>query len=132
MVYCEIDDISRSGKLDLSAVEVLGELVDILKDIGSIEMFEEYGENPDDGYSFASGYARNGYAMKGNSYRNSYNDGRGRSYNYGYSRRGGRGGYSRDDSKEYMIQKLEMLKNEAMDDKDRQSIQMLIEQMYNK
>ena len=38
-------------------------------------------------------------------------------------------GYSRDDAKEHMIQKLENLMNEAQDEKDRESIHRLSEQM---
>lgn len=137
MVYCEIDEISHQGKLDLNTVKVLGELVDILKDIGSVEMFEEGVQISEDGYSNGMPSMRNngydgGYSQKrfpiyydnGNSYRG--NGGR------GYSRRG-RGmmgnGYSRDDAKEHMIQKLENLMNEAQDEKDRESIHRLIEQM---
>lgn len=58
---------------------------------------------------------------------NSYRNG---SYgrNGGYSRRG-RGGYSRDDAKEHMIHKLENLMNEAQDQKDKDSIKKLIDQM---
>ena len=58
LVYCEIDEISHIGKLDMNTVKVLGELVDILKDIGSVEMFEEgvgYGEE-----EYSNGYNRNG------------------------------------------------------------------------
>lgn len=134
MIYCEIDDISHKNQLDMNTVKVLGELVDILKDIGSVEMFEEGIQVQDDDYSFANGYSRNnggGYSQRrmpiyyegGNSYR-------GRGYNSGYSRRG-RSGYSRDDAKEHMIHKLETLMNEAQDEKDRESIHKLIEQMEN-
>lgn len=58
-----------------------------------------------------------------------YNDGS--SYEYGgYSRRGGRrGGYSRDDGKKHMIEKLHGIMNEASDQKDKESIQRLIDQM---
>lgn len=53
MVYCEIDDISRQGKLDMNTLKELGDLVDILKDIGSIEMFEDGIEVQDDGYGYS-------------------------------------------------------------------------------
>lgn len=129
MVYCEIDEISRMGKLDMNTMKILGELVDILKDIGSIEMFEEGVQiQEDDEYSF-NGYSRgNGYSQRrmpvyygdGNSYR-------GRGYNSGYSRRGRN--YSYDDSKNHMIDKLNHLIMEANDQKDKDAIQRLIEQM---
>lgn len=130
MLYCEIDEISHHQKLDMNTVKVLGEIVDILKDIGSVEMFEEGIGVQEDEYSFANGYGRNnGYSQKrmpiyydnGNSYRGSMNG--------GYGRRGR--GYSREDGKMHMIDKLEGLMNEATDQKDRDAIQRLIEQMQN-
>lgn len=130
MVYCEIDEIAHQGKLNVNAIQVLGELVDILKDIGSVEMFEE-GVNVNEGeYSFSNGYSRNGgYSQRrpmyyeGNSYRNG-----GRNYNgSGYSRRGR--GYSYDDSKTHMIEKLNHLMMEANEQKDKDAIRDLIAQM---
>ena len=133
MVYCEIDDISHLGKLDMNSVKVLGELVDILKDIGSIEMFEEGISVQEDNYSYNNGYLmNNGYSQRrmpiyyndGNSYRGerSMNNG-------GYSRRSR--GYSYDDSKYNMIEKLNHLMMEAQDQKDKDSIQHLINQIEN-
>ena len=145
MVYCEIDDISHSGKLDMNSVKVLGELVDILKDIGSVEMFEEGVDIQNEDYSFANRYPReNGYSQKrmpiyyegrnGYDGRNSYDGGNGydysnRSYNRGYSRRNRN--YSYDDSKTHMIDKLSQLMMEATDQRDKDNIQRLIEQMNN-
>ena len=134
MVYCEIDDISRQGKLDMNTLKELGDLVDILKDIGSIEMFEDGIEVQDDGYGYSqmNSYNRNGgYSQKrfpiyyndGNSYRG------GRGMNGGYSRRGR--GYSYDGDKDHMIEKLNHLMMEATDQKDKDAIQRLIEQMEN-
>ena len=60
MVYCEIDEIAHYGKLSVNTIQVLGELVDILKDIGSVEMFEEGVNINEDEYSFSNGYSRNG------------------------------------------------------------------------
>lgn len=108
------------------------ELVDILKDIGSIEMFEEGINISDDEYSLNSyGRGNGGYSQRrmpiyyndGNSYRNG-----GRSMYGGYTRRGG---YSRDDAKHHMIQKLENLMYETGDQKDKDAIERLIEQMKN-
>lgn len=129
MVYCEIDEIAHQGKLSVNTIQVLGELVDILKDIGSVEMFEEGVNINEDEYSFSNGYSRNGgYSQRrpmyyeGNSYRN------GRSYNNsGYSRRGR--GYSYDDSKTHMIEKLNHLMMEANEQKDKDAIRDLIAQM---
>lgn len=134
MVYCEIDEISRQGKLDMNTLKALGELVDILKDIGSVEMFEEGIEVQDEGYGYSqmNSYNRNGgysqrrtpvYYNDGNSYRN------GRGMNNGYSRRNR--GYSYDGDKDHMIEKLNNLMMEASDQKDKEAIQRLIEQMEN-
>ena len=129
MVYCELDEISRQGKMDMNTVKVLGELTDILKDIGSIEMFEEGINIQEDDFMQTNGYSRNGgYSQRrmpvyydGNSYNS-----RGMS-NGGYSRR--RRGYSYDDSKSHMIEKLNHLMMEASDQQDKDAIQYLIDQM---
>lgn len=132
MVYCEIDEISRQGKLDMTTLHALGELVDILKDIGSVEMFEE-GINiedgdypPEDNYSRNNGYSQRRmpiYYNEGNSYRSS------RGYGSGYSRRNRN--YSYNDSKAHMIEKLDNLMGEATEQKDKDAIQRLIDQMQN-
>ena len=134
MVYNELEEIAGHGQLTKEAVCIIGELVDILKDIGTVEMFEEGFDVPENEYSLASGYSRTGGYSQRRGYRgsnytnnNSYRNG-GRMYNYGYSRYGG---YSREDGKEYMMQKLEELMNEAVNEQDRQSIQNLIHQMNN-
>ena len=131
MLYCEIEEISHQQKLDMNTVKVLGEIVDILKDIGSVEMFEEGQFGQDEEYSFSDGYSRNNgryYRGNGSSYRSG-----GRSSRNGGSRsvRSNRSGYSRDDAKDHMIHKLERLMEEANDEQDRQSIERLIEQMEN-
>lgn len=123
MIYCEIDDISHYGKLDMNSISILGELVDILKDIGSIEMFEEGINISDDEYSF-NGYSRNnGYSQRRmqNGYRNGGNMN-------GYMRHNG---YSREDAKHHIVQKLEDIMNEVSSEKDRNAIHRLIEQMEN-
>jgi len=112
MVYGEIDNIAREGKLNNDVVCVLGELVDILKDIGTVEMFEEGIEVPENEYSLASGrYSRPGYHNSNSyDYGNSYRGGR--SYNGGYSRRG-RNGYSREDAHEHIVSQLHNIMNEV-------------------
>ena len=137
MIYRELDDISNhSNQLNKDCVETIGELVDILKDVGQIEMFEQSSFGYDDR---ADGYSRDGNGMSGNSYgRYYFDDGRGymnNSYgnNMGYRRSSGyRGrGYSRDDGKQYMIQELENLMHEASDEHDKQEIRRLVEKMKN-
>jgi len=134
MVYDEIDKIVYQGKLNKETLCILGELVDILKDIGTVEMFEEGISVPEDEYSLASGsYNRN----NGYSYRNGrmygYDGGyrNGRDYGSKYSRRG-RGGYSMEDAHDHMMSQLHSIMNEAQNDEDRQAVKKLIEQMSNK
>lgn len=124
LIYDELNELSRVDRLSKEVVCLIGELVDILKDVGTIEMFEESGYAPSDEYSLANSYSAGGssrrYYMG-----NSYGDNRG---GYGYARRSGRG-YSRADGKEHMIEKLEHLMNEAQNDTDRAAIKNLIDQM---
>ena len=136
MIYDELDEITRHDQLSKDAVCLIGELVDILKDIGTVEMFEENIYVDDNGWyhnSGEGGYSQ-GYMPKryydGNSYRGRSMNG-GRNYGDGYSRRG-RGGYSRDDGKDHLVKKLEDLMHEVNDQNDRDAINRLIEQMENK
>ena len=126
MIYCEIDDISHQGKLDMNTVKVLSELVDILKDVGSIEMFEEGINIQDDDYNYSRGYSQRRMPVYYNDNGNSY--GYRNNRNSGYSRRG-RSEYSRESSKDHMINKLHELMMEANNQSDKDSIQRLIDQM---
>lgn len=124
MVYREIDGIADEDQMTFECVQALGELVDILKDISTVEAMEEssYGYSNNDG-----GYSQRGRRYyDGNSYGGSYSrNGSGNSMRSSYG-----GGYSRDDGmKRDMIQKLENLWNEARDDKDKDSIKRLLDQM---
>lgn len=139
MIYDELDNISNQGQLNKESVCIIGELVDILKDMGTVEMFEDGNYFSEDDYSINGGYSRNGgYSQRGGYSRGNSYEGNGGSYRSGRiymsgdSRRGGgRSRYSREDAKEHMIEKLEHLMNEAQNEKDKQSIQRLIEQMEN-
>ena len=123
MIYREMDGISDEGQLTFDCVQALGEMVDILKDISTVEAMEEsnYGYSGNDGYSqrgrkyydgnsYGGSYSRNG---SGNGMRSSYNS-----------------GYSRDDGmKRDMVQKLENLWNETRDEHDKDAIKRLLDQM---
>ena len=63
----------------------------------------------------------------GNSYNNGYSYGGG-SYRNSYRRNNG---YSRDDSKHYMISELERMMNEAQSENDKMEIKKLVEKMKN-
>ena len=127
MIYEEIENISHQGQLNKESVCVLGELVDILKDIGTIEMFEEGIYVPENEYSLASGYNGNGGYSQRNGYRGLNNrNNRSYNYNYGYSRRSG---YSRDGANDHMISQLHQIMNETQNEEDRMAVQRLIDQM---
>ncbi len=144
MVDKGIDEIVSKGALNNKDVVCLaGELIDIRKDIATIEAMEESGYTEmypryymDDGMSYAR-HGRDGdgdgrynegrrYSRRG-SYGNSY----GESYGDSYRGRYGRRGYSRDDGKEEMIEHLERAMRKATTEQERQSIQRMIEQAEN-
>lgn len=108
MVYCELEDISKKDKMSMQDLDALGKLVDIVKDIDKI------GEMTD------SGYSQNSYRGSGNSYGSRYNRN---------SYRGSGNSYSRDESKEHMLNQLEQVMNMAVDDRDRNAINKLMQQM---
>lgn len=113
---CESEDILNHQSLDKQDVELLGEFVDIIKDI---EMIYDY-RNKTDGYSQMNG--------------NSYMDGRsGRMMPYMYGNRnysyGSDNGYSRTSNKETMIEHLRNVADMAIDEKDRKAVEKLISQM---
>lgn len=123
MMYCELDDIAKKEKLDSKDVELIDKFVDIIKDI------DEIGMSQDTGYSMMNGnsYDSRGSYLRGRSGRMMpmYNRG---SYARGRSRTNG---YSRDESKEVMLDHLAEIMDMAVDEKDRKAISRLMEQMEN-
>lgn len=120
---CEVEDILNHPTLDKQDVELLGNFVDIIKDV---EMIYDY-QDKMDGYSQMNGNSYNSY-MRGNSGRmSSYNNrnsyGRNRSMN---------NGYSGNDSREMMIDQLHDVASMATDEKDRKAVDRLIQQMQNR
>lgn len=114
---CEIEDILSHQKIDKQDVEIWGDLVDIIKDI---EMVYDY-QDKVDGYSQMNG----GSYMRGRSGRMPmYN--RGNSYSRGRSMNNG---YSRDESKDMMLDHLQEVMDMAVDEKDRKAIERLMSQM---
>lgn len=109
---CEIEDILQHQKFDKSDVEMLGELIDIVKDIEMVYGYQD-GSQMD-----------NGNYMRGRS-------GRMMPYGRGMYMRGRSmtGTYSRDDNKDMMINHLQEVADMAIDDKDRKAVERLISQM---
>lgn len=117
-IYCEIDDIISHPTLDKQDVEFLGEFIDMIKDSAEMDYYYSNSMNNDNGYSNMGG---NSY-MRGRSNR-MYNR------NYSYDRGYDRNGYSRTDNKEAMLDRLQMVADMAMDEKDKKAVERLMSQM---
>ena len=104
MMYCELDDMGKKEKLDSKDIELIGDFVDILKDINEIDSYDIHG--------------RSGRMMP--MYRMESSYGRGRSMN---------DGYSRHSNKDEMLDRLQDIANMAEDDKDRKAVERLMSQM---
>ena len=122
----ELDEIARKPEMGAGDLEIIHKLTDTIKNIDKIDMLE------DDGYSQA-GYRDGGSSYnRGSSYAN-----RGKHYVRGhYSRdgysmegRGNRGGYSRHDAKEAMMEQMEMLMEQAGSEREREAIRRCISQL---
>ena len=119
-MYCELEEISNKEKLDSKDVELVDKFVDIIKDINEIDSMDDMGGfSQGNGRSYGNGasYGRNRFGRTMGMY------GRG---SYGRSMTGG---YSRDESKNTMINHLQEVADMAMDEKDRKAVMRLIEQM---
>lgn len=116
MIEVELEDIARERKLNPDTLEVIGEAVDIVKDISTIKAMKE--ASYEGGNSREGGYSREGGSS--NRYPVYYDDGMsmarggrgggGRSGRYERYERGG--GSSRNDEKEMMEEKLDELKRQ--------------------
>ena len=132
LLCAELEDYAekgkKSGKMSMGDLDSIHKLTDTVKNILKIDILED-----------ESGYSEDGaYMGEGRIYGTSYDDGmrRGGGYSYArgrgryakrdnmgrYSRDGGmmyrdgrdmRGGYSRDDGKEYMMEQLEGMMEDA-------------------
>ena len=103
MIEDELEDITKSGKLNPDTLEVIGESVDIIKDITTIKAMKE--ASYDSGTSREGGYSSRMY------YDDDYTMARGGRGN-GRSNRDGRGGYTRHDEKEMLEDKIDELKRQ--------------------
>ena len=125
-----------NGKLSTQELEKIHKLTDTVKNIDKIEMLED-----------GEGYSEDGaYMGEGRIYGTSYARGRGRNARRDsmgrYSREGGssyarggrggnrgggnysrEGGYSRDEAKDYMMEQIEQMMEEAETPKQREALQ---------
>ena len=113
---CEIEDILQHQSFDKQDVELLGDFIDIVKDI---MMTYDYQSKIDD-YSQMDSFnrGRSGRMMP------MYN--RGSSYMRGRSMSNG---YSRSDNKEILLDHLQEVMDMAVDEKDKRAVERLMEQM---
>ena len=119
----ELDEIARKGELGAGDLEIIHKLTDTIKNLDKIEMLE------DGGYSQAGDWEIEGRAYnRGNSYARRKRDSMGR-----YSRDGRmmRGGYSRHDAKEAMMDQMEDLMAQAGSEKEREAIRRCMNQLEN-
>lgn len=140
----EVEDKMKKaggGKVSAGDLEYIHKLTDTIKNIDKIEMLEcdeGYSEDTDfmgEGRMYGVSYARGRTRAKRDSMgRYSRDDGmhyeHGSSYARGV-RMGGRDGYSRDDAKEHMIEKLEDMMQDAHSSKEREALKRCIMQIEN-
>ena len=140
----EVEDKMKKaggGKVSAGDLEYIHKLTDTIKNIDKIEMFEGdegYSEDTDfmgEGRMYGTSYARGRARAKRDSMgRYSRDDGmhyeHGSSYARG-GRMGTRDGYSRDDAKEQMIEKLEDMMQDAHSSKEREALKRCIMQIEN-
>ncbi len=122
MLCEELDGIAKKGELTAGSLETVDKLTHSIKSIDTIIAMDEGGYS-EDGYDSVSSYA-------GGRGRNARRDSMGR---YSRDSRGGRGysrnGYSMDDSRENMIEKLHEMLDEAPNEKIKNAIHRLINQL---
>ena len=111
-----------ASKKDLSAgdLEMVHKLTDTIKNLDKIDALE------DDGYSRSGDWEARGSYERGNSYRGRKRDSMGR-----YSRDGGYRMYSREGSKDRMMEEMEALMDKAGSEREREAIRRCMMQLEN-
>ena len=121
----ELEEYAEKSNLNAGDLEMIHKLTDTIKNVDKIVMLEESGYSQEadmEGGSYARG---NSYANRGKHYvRGHY------SRDGGYSREG-RGGYSRHDAKEAMMEQMEMLMDQAGREREREAIRRCMGQLEN-
>lgn len=126
LLCAELEDYAekgkKSGKMSMGDLESIHKLTDTVKNILKIDMLEEESGYSEDGAYMGEGRIY-GTSYDGYDRGTSYARGRGRyakrdsmgrySRDDGYMHRGMRDGYSREDGKEYMMERLGELMEEA-------------------
>lgn len=115
--YEELEELAHKGELGAGDLELAHKLTDTIKNINKICMLEE-----DGGYSQTGDWETGSYG-RGNSYRGRKRDSMGR-----YSR-DGRGGYSRHDVKEAMMEQAREMMDNATTEREREVIRRFISEL---
>lgn len=155
MLEKELDTLTKKGDITSEDLTHIDKLTHSIKSISTIVAMEEAKENGgsydgrggysrnnsyDGGYGNSRDYSRGSYGSYDDGMSNEYSReySRDNSYDVSYARRGRDGDgdgrynesrYSRDASKDRIINKLEMLKNDAMNNEDKMHIEKLIHSM---
>ena len=144
LLCAELEDYAekgkKSGKMSMGDLESIHKLTDTVKNILKIDMLED-----------ETGYSEDGaYMGEGRIYGTSYDDGMRRGVGYSYARGRGRyakrdsmgrysrddgymrrdvrdGGYSREDGKEYMMERIGELMDEAQKPAEKEALRRCME-----
>ena len=131
MILCDIDETVKKGQINPADYQALGEAVDIIKDIETIEAMRNYEYQDQEVSGAMSGgrmypMGRYGYNnwTDGRSYGNSYNDG---NYSGARGRSARTGRYvSRDDE---TMAKLNNMMASATNEQERATIQRMMDEL---
>ena len=129
MLYCELDEMTKAGELSMGSVKAIGEILDAIKDIETIEAMSEGGYSGEEGGNsmrgryYRDGYYRDGYAREGSYEGNSY---RKRNRMGQFSR------YSREGESDKLVEKIETLMDDTTNGGDREKIRNQIMEVMNK
>lgn len=108
MLNDEMGKILSTGDISKEKLCLIGEIVDIMKDIKEID-----GEDMEGG--MYKGNSNRGYSQRYNSYN---------SYNNGYSYRRGR---SMDSERDHIMSKMEQFMNQASNENERQLVRRIMD-----
>lgn len=110
---CEIEDILQKPKFEGKDVEYFGQFIDIIKDIGEIDMSSDMGYSQMNGSSYSRGRSGRMMPMYGRTSRG----------------RGMDDGYSRHSNRDVMLDHLQDVMDMAVDERDRKAVEKLMDQM---
>ena len=127
MLYCELDEMTKMGDMSKGTLKTIGEILDAIKDIETIEAMSEGGYSGEEGSNSMRGrYYRDGY----------YRDGREGSYEGNSYRKRNRMGqfsrYSREGESDKLVEKLETLMDDTTNGGDREKIRSQIMEVMDK